>query len=191
MTKDDIIKKRLFDLFFSVFGLFLLWWFILFLAFFGYVLSGENGFFIQNRIGQNGVLFKIFKIRTLSQNSSSIFEYYSAFLRRKKLDELPQLLNILLGDMSFVGPRPDVSGFADELKGDYIKILKLKPGITGPASLAFFYEEDLLNNIEDKEEYNKNIIWPQKNEINLAYYENYSLSKDFYFFIKTLYMLIF
>lgn len=99
-------------------------------------------------------------------------------LRRYKLDELPELWNVLKGDMSFVGPRPDVPGYADKLKGKNRDILKLKPGITGPASLKYRQEEDLLNSVENPQEYNDKIIYPDKVRLNLYYLEHYSFFKD-------------
>ena len=100
------------------------------------------------------------------------------FLRKYKLDELPELWNVLRGDMSLVGPRPDVSGYADKLKGEDRNILKLRPGITGPASLKFTNEEELLSKQGSPEKYNDEIIYPEKVRINLDYYYNHNLWID-------------
>ena len=99
-------------------------------------------------------------------------------LRRYKLDELPELWNVLKGDMSFVGPRPNVPGYADRLTGPNRDILKLKPGITGPASLKYRQEEDQLNSVDNPQEYNDKVIYPDKVRLNLYYLEHYSFLKD-------------
>jgi len=107
------------------------------------------------------------------------------FFRNMKIDELPQLFNVLFGTMSFVGPRPDVPGFADKLKGEDRIILSLRPGITGPASLKYRDEESLLAKQKDSERYNRNIIWPDKVEINKIYIKEWSLQKDIEYILKT------
>jgi lipopolysaccharide/colanic/teichoic acid biosynthesis glycosyltransferase len=109
------------------------------------------------------------------------------FLRKTKLDELPQLWNVLLGNMSFVGPRPDVPGFADKLQGEDRIVLSIRPGITGPASLAFRNEEELLAQQENPEQYNREIIWPEKVRINKEYIRNYSLWLDIKIIWKTVF----
>ena len=144
-------------------------------------------FFIQKRVGKDGELFSMYKLRTMSVNhgGSSVSVAGEAritplgrVLRRYKLDELPELWNVLKGDMSFVGPRPDVPGYADSLKGDDKHILKLKPGITGPASLKYRNEEDILALQSDPQKYNDEVIYPDKVRINLYYLDNYSFLKD-------------
>jgi lipopolysaccharide/colanic/teichoic acid biosynthesis glycosyltransferase len=107
------------------------------------------------------------------------------FFRKMKIDELPQLFNVLLGTMSFVGPRPDVAGFADLLEGEDRIILDLRPGITGPASLKYKDEEDLLSQQKDPEQYNRDVIWSDKVEINKTYIKEWSLKKDIIYIIKT------
>ena len=186
MTKSEIIFKRIFDLFLSLFGLLFLGWFIFLCAFISFYFTKKNGFFKQKRVGQFGNLFYIYKIRTINLNSSENFNKYSRFLRKSKIDELPQLLNVLLGEMSFVGPRPDIIGFADQLKGDEKKILLLKPGITGPASIFFKNEEQLLNSQNNKIKYNREIIWPKKVSLNMKYIEEYSFKNDLLFLFKTI-----
>jgi lipopolysaccharide/colanic/teichoic acid biosynthesis glycosyltransferase len=107
------------------------------------------------------------------------------FFRRVKIDELPQLWNVLIGQMSFVGPRPDVAGYADKLKGEDRIILSVKPGITGPAQLAYRDEEKILSNQNNHIKYNDEVIWPDKIKINRMYVENYSFFKDLYYIGKT------
>ena len=143
--------------------------------------------FTQKRVGKNGKLFTMYKFRTMQVNhgGSSIsvagenrITPLGQRLRKYKIDELPELWNILKGDMSFVGPRPDVPGYADKLEGKNRLILHLRPGITGPASLKYRNEEELLATVEDPIAYNDNIIYPDKVRLNLYYYENYSFLKD-------------
>ena len=98
--------------------------------------------------------------------------------RNYKLDESPQLWNVLVGKMSFVGPRPDVPGYADKLEGEARQVLELRPGITGPATLYFRYEEDLLAQVSDPKQFNDTVIWPKKIRLNLEYLENWSFWKD-------------
>ena len=143
--------------------------------------------FRQKRVGQNGELFTIYKFRTMETEHSgssisvageSRITPLGARLRRYKIDELPELWNVLKGDMSFVGPRPDVPGYADKLEGEAKSILKLKPGITGPASLKYRYEEELLATVENPQQYNDEVIFPDKTRLNLYYLNNYSFMKD-------------
>ncbi len=143
--------------------------------------------FRQKRVGRNGVLFTIIKFRTMTAGSSGTtvttrndvrITKVGAFLRRHKLDELPELWNVLTGDMSFVGPRPDVPGYADRLTGDDRRILALRPGITGPASVRYYNEEEILAGVEDPEEYNNRVIFPDKVRINLEYLEHRSFAGD-------------
>lgn len=153
-------------------------------------------FFTQKRIGRNGVIFKMMKLRTMVPNQSintitkkndKRITKLGRFLRKWKLDELPELLNILCGDMSLVGPRPDVPGYADNLKGEERLILKLNPGITGPASLKYSNEEELLENVKDPKWYNDNIIFPDKVKINLDYYYNHNLLTDVKLIFRTIF----
>ena len=152
--------------------------------------------FRQKRVGKNGKLFTMYKFRTMlsdpvkgvsvSAAEKSRITPLGSKLRKYKLDELPELWNVLTGDMSFVGPRPDVPGYADVLTGDSRSILKLRPGITGPASLKYRNEEDLLEKIDNKIEYNNNVIYPDKIRINLYYYKNYSFIKDLQMILCTI-----
>lgn len=144
-------------------------------------------FFCQKRVGKDGKLFTMIKFRTMVVNhgGSSIsvkgeqrITKLGSFLRKYKLDELPELFNVLIGDMSFVGPRPDVPGYADLLTGEDRLILNLRPGITGPASLKYANEEEILAKVENPQKYNDEIIYPDKVKINLNYYYNHSLLSD-------------
>ncbi|MCI6074555.1 MAG: sugar transferase [Bacteroidales bacterium] len=151
-------------------------------------MPGGPVIFKQQRVGQYGRLFTVFKFRSMNvagEGRTSIASEeedritpLGKTLRRYKLDELPELWNVLKGDMSFVGPRPDVPGYADKLKGKDRDILKLKPGITGPASLKYRQEEDLLNSVTNPQEYNDKVIYPDKVRLNLYYLEHYSFFKD-------------
>jgi len=194
--KQKIIK-RLFDIIFSVIGILLLGWMLILLLILATIDTKSFGLFFQNRIGFNGKEFYIFKIRTMKINhkiSTTIttvndvrLTALGKILRKYKLDELPQIINVLLGNMSFVGPRPDVKGFADSLVGENRIILTVKPGITGPASLYFRNEEELLANQENPCEYNRNIIWPKKIAINKEYVKNYTFKKDLQILYKTVF----
>lgn len=152
--------------------------------------------FTQRRVGQYGRLFTVYKFRTMTvKRESSLATRTStaspialeeqsritplgAKLRRYKLDELPELWNVLIGDMSFVGPRPDVPGYADQLIGSDRQLLQLKPGITGPASLKYRNEEDLLARVAHPTQYNDSVIFPDKVRLNLYYLQHYSFIKD-------------
>lgn len=153
-------------------------------------------FFIQQRVGKDGNIFRMYKFRsmTVHHNGSTIsvagesrITPLGAVLRKYKLDELPELWNVLIGDMSFVGPRPDVPGYADQLQGEDRLILKLRPGITGPASIKYSNEEELLQSVEDPVAYNDTIIYPDKVKINLAYYYHHSLWGDLKLILKTIF----
>ncbi len=160
---------------------------LLIIGFFIKLSSAGPLFFTQKRVGRKGRLFTIIKFRTMVANDGSItvtarndkrITRVGTFLRKWKLDELPELINVLLGDMSFVGPRPDVPGYADTLQGDDRRILELRPGITGPASLKYYNEEEILAGVENPKEYNDNVIFPDKVKINLKYLERCSLAED-------------
>lgn len=150
-------------------------------------MPGGPVIFKQKRVGRNGKLFTMYKFRsmTVGHGGSSVsvagesrITPLGAKLRHYKLDELPELWNVLIGDMSFVGPRPDVPGYADQLKGENREVLRLRPGITGPASLKYRNEEDLLAMQPDPQKYNDEVIFPDKVRINLYYLHNYSFVKD-------------
>ena len=146
----------------------------------------SNGFFSQKRIGQYGKPFLIYKLRTLhaKTNKMSAFGYA---LRTTKLDELPQILNLLKGEMTLVGPRPDVPGYADELVGADRILLTLKPGVTGLASLKYRNEEQILSQQTHPQLYNDEVIWPDKVRINKWYAENRTISMDLQILFYTLF----
>ena len=179
--------KRLIDIILSFFGIIIFSPVFAVIAIIIKVTSDGSIFFVQKRVGQHAKIFKMFKFRTMLNNSDSNtvsvlgderITPFGAILRKYKLDELPELINVLLGDMSFVGPRPDVPGYADLLTGDDRNILKLRPGITGPASIKYSNEEEILSKKENPIEYNNNIIYPDKVRLNLEYYYNNSIWVD-------------
>ncbi|MGN0068862.1 MAG: sugar transferase [Prevotella sp.] len=150
-------------------------------------MPGGPVLFRQQRVGRHGKLFTIYKFRTMvanhSGNSVSVagearITPLGARLRKWKIDELPELWNVLIGDMSFVGPRPDVPGYADRLTGNDRRMLELRPGITGPASLKYRNEEELLRDKTDPKTYNDEVIFPDKVRINLYYLDHYSFLTD-------------
>ena len=159
--------------------------------------------FCQKRVGQYGKLFTVYKFRSMTVKAAASVASKSSEatsiasteqsritplgekLRRYKLDELPELWNVLKGDMSFVGPRPDVPGYADQLKGEERDILKLKPGITGPASLKYRNEEERLASVENPIQYNDEVIFPDKVRLNLYYLKHYSFIKDIQMIVCT------
>lgn len=160
--------------------------FLVFLVFLSAIDTGVFGLFRQSRIGKNAKPFTLYKLRTIHPEKQTI-SVTGKFLRKYKLDELPQLINILNGTMSFVGPRPDIPGYADELERENRIILKLKPGVTGLASLKYRNEEQLLATQQNPKEYNDNVIWPDKVRINKWYAENQTFLMDlkilFYTFV--------
>ncbi|GAA4268746.1 sugar transferase [Hyunsoonleella aestuarii] len=189
MKKRDIIFKRIFDFCFSLIGLTFLGPFILILIIISFFDTKQKGIFTQKRVGQNGKLFSIYKITTLKEFSNGLkgSTEIGQFLRGTKLDELPQLFNVLKGDMSFVGPRPDVEGYADKLIGDDRIILTLKPGITGLATIHFKNEEQILDAQDNPDNYNKNVIWPKKVQLNKKYLSDYSFFLDLKIILKTVF----
>ncbi|WP_432697810.1 sugar transferase [Marinobacterium sp. YM272] len=195
LSRCQAIRKRLFDLLVSAAGLIFLWWLILLAWIAASVDTRSNGFFIQKRVGRNGKVFSVVKIKTMRPVASidttvttkgdPRITPLGAFYRRTKIDELPQLWNVLLGQMSFVGPRPDVPGFADRLQGEERAMLSVRPGITGPATLKYRDEEALLAAQKDPEAYNREVIWPDKVRINLDYIRHWSLRRDLHYILKT------
>lgn len=158
------------------------------------MMPGGSVIFKQKRVGQNGRLFTMYKFRTMtighsgcsvSVKGESRITPLGAKLRKYKLDELPELWNVLIGDMSFVGPRPDVPGYADKLEGEERRMLLLKPGITGPASLKYRNEEELLAEQEEPQKYNDEILFPDKVKINLEYLDNRSFWYDIKIIVYT------
>ena len=194
MSKKDKTIKRIFDFTLALIGLLITWPVILIAWVIASLETKSNGFFLQKRVGQNGKLFTIIKIKTMKDLPGSTVTTATdrritksgRFFRKYKIDELPQLINILKGDMSFVGPRPDVPGYADRLEGDDRVILSVKPGITGPATLKYKNEEEILARVDNPKEYNDKVIWPDKVKINKEYIKNWSLKKDIEYIIKTI-----
>ena len=187
MSKRDIVLKRSFDVSISVTGLIVSSIPIIILVIISTISFQKFGLFSQVRIGLYGKKFWIYKIRSLEvdNDSDSIIvdndpriNPYGKFLRKTKLDEIPQLWNVLIGDMSLVGPRPDVSGYADTLTGEDRLILNVRPGITGPATLKYKNEEQLLARYDDPKKFNDEVIWKDKVEINREYVKNWSFKKD-------------
>ena len=188
--------KRIVDVFVSILGLMILSPLFLILSLLVKISSKGPIFFIQKRIGKEGKIFKMIKFRTMYiyQTSDSTISIkgddritgLGSFLRKYKLDELPELVNVLIGDMSLVGPRPDVSGYADRLTKDNKDILKIRLGITGPASLKYINEEEILAKQDNPQKYNDEVIYPDKVKINLDYYKNQSLWLDFKIIFATI-----
>lgn len=190
-------KKRLLDISVAFVGLLLTWWIIGIAAIVARIETGHSGLFVQSRIGRFGKPFNIYKIRTMRSlpscqttvttiNDGRITKSGRIY-RKLKIDELPQLYNVLVGQMSLVGPRPDVAGFADQLQGEDRAILSLRPGITGPATLMYRDEESLLAVVEDAEAYNRDVIFPDKVRINLDYIRHYTLIGDVKYMLKTVF----
>jgi lipopolysaccharide/colanic/teichoic acid biosynthesis glycosyltransferase len=196
LRPQDAIIKRGFDIVLSSILLCLFWWVVLVAWVVSTIDTGMNGFFTQERVGRYGRSFRILKIRTMRPSAENITTVTCAddvritsigrLLRKSKIDELPQLWNVLIGDMSFVGPRPDVKGFADTLVGEERLVLTLRPGITGPATLKYRNEEELLASVSDPERYNMEVIFPDKVRINMDYVRNYSLIRDIRYLYQTL-----
>ncbi len=204
-----MILKYIFDRVAALIGLLFLWPVLLIVAVLVKVkMPGGPAFFVQKRVGKGGRLFDCHKFRTMTvkHNGSTVsvagdsrITPLGATLRHWKLDELPGLWDVLIGNMSFVGPRPDVPGYADKLQGDDRDVLKLRPGITGPATLKYRLEDEMISEYVAKKqkegdsrpmqeiavEYNDNIIYPNKVRLNCYYYRHYSFIKDIQMIICT------
>jgi len=186
LSRGNNMVKWFFDRTLSLVLLMALMPILLLVAIIILLASGAPVFYIQERIGQNAKPFKLIKFRTMKGEEESPvaaaelnrITRVGRWLRRTKIDELPELLNIFVGDMSFVGPRPDVAGYADKLEGDDRRLLTMKPGLTGVASLKYRNEEDLLAAQPNPQEYNDKVIWPDKVRLNLLYMERQSLWLD-------------
>ena len=187
--------KRAFDIVLSIIGIFLTWWIMLIAFIIASIETKSFGLFTQKRVGKDGKFFRVFKIKTMKSVSGVDTTITTSndmritksgkFFRDTKIDELPQLFNVFLGSMSFVGPRPDVEGYADKLEGYNRIILSVRPGITGPASLKYKNEEEILAKQDNPTWYNDNVIWPDKVKINKNYIKNWSLKDDIKYIIKT------
>ena len=202
-----MILKWIFDRVVSLVGLLILWPVLFVVVVLVKVkMPGGPAFFVQKRVGKGGRLFKCHKFRTMNVNHNgstvsvagdSRITPLGAKLRHYKIDELPGLWDVLRGKMSFVGPRPDVPGYADKLVGDDRDVLKLRPGITGPATLKYHLEDEMLRDVRFKVQgsgfkvdadamtdqelavwYNDNVIYPDKVRLNCYYYRHYSFIKD-------------
>lgn len=204
-----MILKWIFDRVVALFALLVLWPVLLIVAILVKIkMPGGPAFFVQNRVGKNGNLFPCHKFRTMTvkHNGSTVsvagdsrITPFGAKLRHWKLDELPGLWDVLIGNMSFVGPRPDVPGYADKLIGEDRDVLKLRPGITGPATLKYRLEDEMISEyVAQKQkdgdtrpmqeiavEYNDNVIYPDKVRLNCYYYRHYSFIKDIQIIICT------
>lgn len=204
-----MLFKRLFDIIASFFGLLLIWWVYPIVAILIKVkMPGGPAFFCQKRVGQDGKLFTCHKFRTMTVKHSgssvsvagdSRITPLGAKLRHYKIDELPELWDVLIGNMSFVGPRPDVPGYADQLQGEDRVVLKLRPGITGPATLKYRLEDEMISayvaarqaegDARDAQEiaveYNDTVIYPDKVRLNKYYFEHYSFWKDIEMILAT------
>lgn len=186
-----MILKYIFDRLVSLIGLLVLWPVLIIVAILIKVkMPGGPVLFVQKRVGRFGKLFKVHKFRsmTVRKETDALTGVAAAEtaritplgekLRKYKLDELPELWDVLIGKMSFVGPRPDIPGYADQLQGEDREILKLRPGITGPASLKYRNEEDILASVDNPQQYNDEIIYPDKVRLNRYYLHHYSFIKD-------------
>lgn len=190
-----MILKRLFDILASIFGIIVFFPVFLIIIILVRIKMPGPILFKQSRIGQHAKLFKMVKFRTMKVNhggstisvkGESRITPLGAIMRKYKLDELPEFWNILKGDMSFVGPRPDVPGYADLLEGEDRLLLTVKPGLTGAASLRFSNEEELLANQQDPIKYNDEILFPEKVRINNNYVKNWSFWLDIKIIVFTI-----
>lgn len=181
------ILKYIFDRLMALIGLVFLWPVLLIVAILIKCRMPGPVLFVQQRVGKDGKLFHCHKFRSMmvGHNGSSVSVAGEARitplgvkLRKYKLDELPELWDVFIGNMSFVGPRPDVPGYADKLQGEDRIILTLRPGITGPATLKYRNEEELLATVANPKQYNDEVIYPDKVRINRYYAEHYSFLKD-------------
>lgn len=202
MTRSQKFIKRAIDICTSLVLLLLLWPIIVIAGLAARFDTGQSGIFRQTRVGLKGKHFTIYKIRTMrfdgeasgqngnthvSTSNDTRITSLGGRLRRWKIDELPQLWNVLKGDMSLVGPRPDVPGYADRLEGIDRIILDMRPGITGPATLKYRDEEFILSVQEDPVHFNDTVVWPDKLKINRSYYLEYNLMNDFRYIWQTLF----
>ena len=188
--------KWCFDRIVAFFGLVVLFLPLLVIAILIKIDSKGPAFFLQKRIGKYGKPFRICKFRTMYDQAEGDtvttaddprITHIGHWLRHSKVDCLTELVNVFIGQMSFVGPRPDVPGYADQLQGDDRRILQLRPGITGPASIKYRNEEELLAQQADPKTYNDTVIWPDKVKINLDYLENWSFFGDIKLIFKTIF----
>lgn len=185
-----MLLKWLFDRVVSFFGMVLLFWLYILVAILIKIKMPGPVLFVQDRVGRHGRLIKVHKFRSMRVKEAGDIDTGVAAaevnritplgekLRKYKLDELPELWDVFIGKMSFVGPRPDIPGYADKLEGEDREILELRPGITGPASLKYRNEEEILANVDDPQKYNDEIIYPDKVRLNRYYLHHYSFWTD-------------
>lgn len=178
--------KRLFDFIVSLMMIIILMPILIVFYILSSIDTKSNGLFLQKRVGQHAKLFVIYKFKSIQPNSEYVSPF-GAFLRRSKIDELPQLFNILIGDMSFVGPRPDISGYYDCLAKEDKILLELKPGLTSEASIKYANEEEILAIQTNPLAYNDEVIFPDKVKMNLQYYKNQSFLLDLQIIVKTIF----
>lgn len=218
--KGDMVLKWIFDRLVAFSGLLLIWWIFPLVAILIKIkMRGGPAFFVQKRVGKDGKLFNCHKFRsmTVAHNGSTVsvagdsrITPFGAKLRHYKIDELPGLWDVLIGKMSFVGPRPDVPGYADKLTGADRDVLKLRPGITGPATLKYRLEDEMIaefickvkneklkmisglqipEGLADQDLaiwYNDKVIYPDKVRLNCYYYRHYSFIKDIQMIFATI-----
>lgn len=194
MTKFDTLIKRFFDIYFSFFCIIITLPIVLICWIVASFETKSNGLFFHTRVGLHGREFKLIKIKTMHNNDqintiTSINDkrltISGKFFRKFKLDELPQFINIILGNMSFVGPRPDVIKYYNMTTDDQKIIYTVRPGLTGPASLKYKDEEVVLSKVDDPLSYNDDVIWPDKVNININYIKDYNIFNDIYIIIRT------
>lgn len=178
--------KRIFDFIFSILALILTGWIIVLCFIIASIETQSNGIFKQKRVGQFGKLFTIYKLKTIDSKTEEV-TFFGKYFRKYKLDEFPQFYNVFLGDMSIVGPRPDVQGYYDELIGEDRKILELKPGITSEASLKYYNEDSILEQQKNPILYNETVIFPDKVKMNLDYYYKQNFNVDLKIIFKTIF----
>ena len=197
LSKKQQIIKRIFDIILAAIAIVIFLVPIVILILLASLSTRQFGLFKQQRVGQHTKLFGMYKIRTMRSDHDDNFitikgdpriTLLGKFLRYSKLDELPQLFNVLMGTMSFVGPRPDVKGYADQLKGEDFIILSVKPGITGPATLQYRNEEEILAQQQDPKVYNDTVIWKEKVKVNKTYVQNWSFLGDLNYIVKTIFI---
>ncbi|RZJ70847.1 sugar transferase [Flavobacterium sp.] len=181
-----MFAKRLFDIFVSIAVLFFFGWTIVLFWILAAIDTRSNGLFLQKRVGRFAKFYTIFKLRSMRwENAKPIVSSFGKFIRRYKIDELPQFLNVLIGDMSLVGPRPDIAGYYDKLEGDDRKILELRPGLTSLAAIKYANEDAILESQPNPLRYNDEVLFPDKVKMNLDYYYNRSFFGDIRLLVRT------
>jgi lipopolysaccharide/colanic/teichoic acid biosynthesis glycosyltransferase len=186
LSKKQKLLKRFIDIIGSCIGIVIFTIPIFSLIVISTIVHQEFGVFFQKRVGRNAIFFTVYKIKSMRFKKESAITSFGNFIRKTKLDELPQVFNVFFGQMSIVGPRPDILGYADKLKGEDKIILSVKPGLTSLASLKFANEEQLLKRQNNPLVYNDFILWPQKVALNKQYIKNWSLFNDFKVIGKTI-----